>query len=288
MDNQTSSGKNKFRIRLLKEEDFMSASDLIGMVAEEMHSNGKDTYLHNKTPDKIKESILDADNKMVGIFLLGESGDEEKLVAEMGYFGVDKNSPRNENGDYLPNFNANAVANEDIYYVGSVCVDKNFRGNRFFERMLHFLEERNEEDLLNGIGKTNSVAMVDINNRQSLATLLEKGYMLVQKTIDPSDKGKIFYLIKDVSKDKETPFEGHDIKINMNDKNYEGKSKVLLENGFVGAGFNRENKSIVFKFGNNVLIGFGCDTHIEDEFQTSTPILKTTNDEDYLGELAYA
>jgi len=274
MDNQINLGQNKFIIRLLNEGDVISSSDLINRVSKEMHSKRKDTYLHNKTPKEIKEYISNADNKMVGIFVLNENDEEEKLVAEMGYLVIDKYSSRDEDGDYLPNFNANAVVNEDIYYVGSVCVDSEFRGNHFFEIMLHFLEDETRES-----EKTHAVAMVDISNYYSMGVLLDNRYFLAQKTKDPDDKGDIVYLVKNLKKELKT-YATSDIELTINEDSYERNLELLTSNGYVGCRFNRENKSIEFVYE----ISIRKDLGYTDEIR---PVINRTVDNGSLEELAY-
>lgn len=231
---------NLFLMRELTLRDVEASHGLLNLVAEEMKAKGKEEYIISKSEDKIAAIIDDDNNKMAGIFLLDEKRREKQLVAEMGYFGVPNDSARDESGDFLPNFEADAISNSELDYIGSVCVHPEFRGMGLFKDMDSFLEENSK--------RRYSVATVEITNYKSFGHFLDAGFLLTQTTVDPFDDANIFYLVKD----KESRFnfsinKKNMIPVKVNDSLYSEKiAKIKKEPEIMGSVFDKKTKTIWF------------------------------------------
>ncbi|MCV6599038.1 MAG: GNAT family N-acetyltransferase [Alphaproteobacteria bacterium] len=229
-----------FLMRELTLRDVEKSHNLLNLVAEEMKGKGKEEYIISKSKDKIAAIIDDDNNKMVGIFLLDEKRKEKQLVAEMGYFGVPEDSVRDESGDFLPNFNADAISNSELDYIGSVCVHPEFRGMGLFKDMDSFLEE--------GSKRRYSVATVEITNYKSFGHFLDAGFLLTQTTVDPFDNANIFYLVKD----KEERFnfsinKKNMIPVKVDESLYcEKIAKIKKDEEIIGSIFDKKTKTMWF------------------------------------------
>ncbi|MCT4575298.1 MAG: hypothetical protein OIF36_00955 [Alphaproteobacteria bacterium] len=242
----------EFVIRMLDVRDLAKSHALLNEVAQEMANQDK-KYLHKKTLSEVRNMLLNDSHKMAGVFSLGDNGQEDTLVAEIGYFGVDANSPRDNTDAVLPNFKADNVANNDINFIGSVCTKKEFRGLGLLKDLDKFLEERSERGF--------SVCMVDTKNYRSFGHFLDAGFFLTQKTVDPDDGGNIFYFIKDLKRNdfRRELLINTSASIPVESSFYDQFLNSSLRDGLVGAKFNKEQKRIDFIRADEVLNHFGCN-----------------------------
>lgn len=239
---------NGFVIKKLGLADVDTSFALLTQVAEEMKAEGHENYILPKSKEKISGIIADEQNLMAGVFLLDKNGQEGPLVAEMGYFGVDSNAPRDDTDGEIPHFAAENVPNEDVSLIGSVCVSKEFRGLGFFKKMDAFLAKQ--------VKARYFVSMTVPDNYKSFGHFLEAGFFLTQMAIDPLDNAEVFYFAKDSQHDMSDPQKAI-IKVPIGARLYKQRLDALLEDGFVGCGFEKQTKSILFRKGTDVLSHFG-------------------------------
>lgn len=244
--------EQKFVIRMLGLRDLDKSHALLNEVAQEMEEQNK-KYLHKKTLSEVRNMLLNNSHKMAGVFSINDNGREDQLVAEIGYFGVDANSPRDNTDTVLPNFRADNVSNEDINFIGSVCAKKEFRGLGLLKEVDKFLEERSERGF--------SVCMVDTKNYRSFGHFLDAGFFLTQKTVDPDDGGNIFYFIKDLKRNdfRRELLINASASIPVESSFYDQFLNSSLRDGLVGTKFNKEQKRIDFVRADEVLNHFGCN-----------------------------
>jgi len=247
--------------RLLTQNDVEQSFNLLNDVATEMHEQGHDTYIHSRTRKQLNEILTNKKNKIAGIFTLDKNGQELRLVSQMGYFGVNNNSKRDLTDGTLPNFLANNIPNEEISFIGSLCVAKDFRGQGLSQKMDSFLENKSQRRF--------SVVMVDTTNYKSFGHFLDTGFYLTQQTFDPEDNGKILYFVKDL----QTTFldiEPH-IEISIKSPSYLKDMAYLLDTGNIGCGFNKETKSIAFTKRSDITEHFGTTPIIDARPKINTP-----------------
>jgi len=233
--------KQSFAIRLLTKKDINSSYGLLKQVAKEMQQKGFEKFIIHKPKEKIEEIFTNPMDKMAGVFLLDENKNEIQLVAEMGYFSVADDVTRNETCKVLSSFHANAIKNNEIYIIGSVCVDPKFRGNGFFKILNNFLETFVKKE--NRVKY--SVAAVEITNFNSLKAFLKDGFISSQIVLDSFDKTK-FWLLKKLDDNIKKFSEDEVFSLYIKDKDYKSKLTNIFAKEYIVFDFNNNSEELQF------------------------------------------
>jgi len=235
--------EDNFKFRLLTVKDVKSSYRLLSDVFNEMDSDGHKDYILLKEENEVKANIIN--NKVAGFFFYDSQTRQEKLVAEMSY----KSIPLEEREDFIPNFKVSDSIVEDMDYIGSVCVDKNFRGLGLAKELNEFLEKESN--------KQYSVATVALTNYKSFGCFLGQGFKLIGNTIDPFDEANILILVKDKERDfyfQPPENENEGIWVSVDDDNYaEIMKEISDKKELVGYKFDKEKRAILFVQKNGLL-----------------------------------
>ena len=223
-----------YHIRPLNIRDAEAMSSFSHKIYENLRS-GEECFIHKHDAVYYHQIFQNPQVKYIGTFI------GNQLIA-MSYLTICENKAELE--AELPNSNYNFFAkdrkknNIRIASFGADSVLPEYRGNGLNMIMIAYRLTEAQK-----LGCTDCTSIVDRNNRWNMAPYFSSRFNLYATAIDPSDGGKISLLHKPMEKD--TILSNIKTRVSL-PYNRLDLIDSLLDKGFVGIEFNREDASVTF------------------------------------------
>ncbi len=219
-----------FIIRPLNRDDASAMGNLSAEIYQNLNQ-GEECFIHQHEKTYYRDVFNNPDIRYIGIFAGQQLIGMSYLRICRGQQAVDEELP-NSPINFFNRRNDSKVA-----AFGADCVLPQYRGNNLNQIMISCRLE-----IAKDLNCTDAVSIVDRHNRWNMPPYFNNGFHMFATAIDPADNGQIALMHHNIA-EPQTAKTNFGISIPYNRFEI---IDTLLQKGFIGNSYNKENAALLF------------------------------------------